>query len=54
MPTYDYVCQECKKKFAVDHTVDEHERKRPSCPKCKSRKVERVWGGVQVHTAKKS
>jgi len=42
MPTYEYVCQECGKRFEI--ACHENERKRLAvCPKCKSKKVEAAF-----------
>jgi len=57
MPIYEYYCGKCKKPFVVVLTFAEFDKKRgkPKCPKCKkSAKVERLIGGVQVKTSKKS
>jgi putative FmdB family regulatory protein len=54
MPLYDYVCRECKKKFQIVEPIGRHDPKRVSCPKCRSKKVDRLWTGVNVHTSKKS
>ncbi len=54
MPTYEYRCLECKKPFTVRHSIEEHGRKRPKCPKCGSRRVEQQFGSFFAKTAKKS
>ena len=54
MPIYAYVCTACKKKFEKIEPITTHDPKRVTCPKCQSRKVERVWESVNVHTSKKS
>ncbi len=57
MPIYEYYCGKCKKPFTVVLTFAEFDKKRrkPKCPKCKkSTEVERLIGGVQVKTSKKS
>jgi len=54
MPTYDYKCQECKKKFQVTMTWTDFDQRKPKCPKCGKRKVEQVYGEVLVKTSKKS
>jgi putative FmdB family regulatory protein len=55
MPTYDYKCTECRKSFAEQQSFEEHDRgKRVKCPKCGSRKVERVLSPVFAKTSKKS
>ena len=54
MSVYEYVCKECKKTFEVVESIVEHGSVRVKCPKCKSRRVERYWSGVNVVTSKKS
>lgn len=54
MPSYDFVCKECKKKFVLTMSIAEHDKSRPACPKCKSRKVEQRLGGFFAVTSKKS
>ncbi len=54
MPTYAYVCRDCRKKFELIQTLSEHEKTKPACPKCKSKNLDRVWSNIQVHTSKKS
>ncbi len=54
MPTYDYRCQACGKKFTRDVSMTEHEKRRPACPKCGSRKVAQSFSAVYVKTSKKS
>jgi putative FmdB family regulatory protein len=54
MPSYEFVCKECKKKFTTIMTVAEHEKSRPACPNCKSRKVEQRFASFFAVTGKKS
>ena len=55
MPDYEFRCAECRKRFTLTQTFEEHDRaKRVKCPKCGSPKVERVIGEVFAKTAKKS
>ena len=56
MPTYDYVCNACGRKFSRVMTFGEHERTpRPACPKCKSnRKVAQRVAAFQAVTSKKT
>src|SRR5207247_139060 len=37
MPIYEYRCTKCRKHFSQQEAIEEHGRKRPACPKCKSR-----------------
>lgn len=54
MPMYDYRCQSCKKVFSRIESMADHERRKPSCPKCKSDKVRRVFRRFYANTEKKS
>jgi putative FmdB family regulatory protein len=54
MPTYEYVCKDCKKIFAVLITMAEHEKRvKPACQYCGSRNVEQNYSSVTVITSKK-
>ena len=44
MPIYEYRCTKCRKRFSVEQSISGHKR-RPACPKCKSRAVERRGAG---------
>jgi putative FmdB family regulatory protein len=54
MPTYQYRCEKCGKKFERIETIAKHEATKPKCPKCRSNKVSFVPGTVYVVTSKKS
>jgi len=55
MPTYEYVCNNCGKRFSKTMTFSEHERSpRPACPKCNSRKVVQRPSAFQAVTGKKT
>jgi putative FmdB family regulatory protein len=54
MPTYQYRCEECGKKFESTETISEHQTRKAKCPKCASKKVSQVPGNVYVVTTKKS
>lgn len=54
MAIYDFYCDRCKKKFTVVRSIKDYDPKRIQCPKCKSKKVERLWGQVYAVTSKKS
>jgi putative FmdB family regulatory protein len=55
MPTYEYICRQCKKRFDVVLTLSEHaKRPKQPCPKCKSRKVEQLVSAFQAVTSKKA
>jgi len=54
MPTYDFKCEKCNKKFSMTMTVSEYEKTKLRCPKCKSTKVKQQITPFQVQTSKKS
>lgn len=54
MPTYDYQCDKCQKRFSRTESMSKHGRKRPACPKCKSTKVSQVFSPFYAKTVKKS
>ena len=54
MPTYQYRCEKCGKKFERNETISEHEAVKLKCAKCGSQKVSFVPGNVYVVTSKKS
>jgi putative FmdB family regulatory protein len=54
MPTYDYRCDACGKRFSRELSVAEYEAQKPTCPKCGSQNVVRSFSAVFVKTSKKS
>ncbi len=54
MPTYEYRCKACSKQFTQTERMSEHVRRRPACPKCKSKKVVLVLSSFYANTAHKS
>jgi putative FmdB family regulatory protein len=55
MPTYEYVCKDCKKIFALITTMAEHGKGvKPACQYCGSSNVEQHYSSVTVITSKKS
>ncbi|PYM23233.1 MAG: zinc ribbon domain-containing protein [Candidatus Rokuibacteriota bacterium] len=53
MPIYEYRCTKCRKRFSVEQSISEHKR-RPACPKCKSRAVEPMFSTFFAKTGRKS
>lgn len=47
MPLYEYECLKCKHKFA-ELVMDKEEEKKLSCPKCKSKKLERLFSSFAL------
>jgi putative FmdB family regulatory protein len=57
MPTYEYRCQKCAKRFELVYSLAEYEsqkKRRTKCPKCGSVRVARQISAFQVQTSKKS
>ncbi len=54
MPTYEYRCSACGHEFVEVHTITAHEKAKPVCPECKSKKVERCYSSFFAKTRKKS
>jgi putative FmdB family regulatory protein len=54
MPTYEFTCEKCKRKFSLTMTVAEYEKKKFRCPKCKGRRVRQLISSFQTVTSKKS
>jgi putative FmdB family regulatory protein len=54
MPTYDYRCSQCKKKFTVTMTIKERDSKQAKCPKCGGKKVVQLISPFSPITSKKS
>lgn len=53
MPTYDFRCGGCKKKFSLTMSITERGRKRIKCPKCGSGQVGQVFGTFFAKTSRK-
>ncbi|MCH7874794.1 MAG: zinc ribbon domain-containing protein [Gemmatimonadetes bacterium] len=55
MPTYQYFCDNCRHRFKRVESISAHEQHRkPACPKCRSKRVSRVFSGFYPKTGKKS
>jgi putative FmdB family regulatory protein len=54
MPTYQYRCDKCGKKFERSETISEHGTSKAKCPNCGSKKVSQIPCNVFVVTSKKS
>ena len=48
MPTYEFRCQDCCKKFEVFLTYSQYDDHKTTCPACKSKRLERVIRKVRV------
>ena len=54
MPTYDFRCSGCKKRFSLTMSISERSRKRIKCPKCSSAKAEPVFSSFFAKTSRKA
>ncbi len=54
MPVYDFVCENCGKKFTRTMSLAEHSKGRFKCPKCGSGKVKQLISSFQAVTSRKS
>ncbi|MFH1090046.1 MAG: zinc ribbon domain-containing protein [Pseudomonadota bacterium] len=54
MPTYEFRCEKCSKKFTEILSISEYEKKKIRCPKCKSTRVKQEITSFQTVTSKKS
>lgn len=54
MPTYDYVCQDCNRSFAIQVSIAEYAQGlRPTCPHCGSTRSVRTFAPIQVVSSRK-
>jgi putative FmdB family regulatory protein len=54
MPSYDYKCMKCNKKFTAILSIGEHDAGKVKCPKCGGKKLEQLITTFQVKTSRKS
>ena len=54
MPSYEYRCPSCKKKFTVILSMREHEARKAKCPKCGGKKLEQLISQFMAKTSRKS
>lgn len=54
MPTYEYECADCRKKFSLVMSISEHDKTKPLCPKCKGKKVRQCISAFTSKTSRKS
>lgn len=54
MPSYEYQCQKCRKRFTVVQRITEHSGRSPTCPKCKSKSTRQLLSTFYAKTVKKS
>lgn len=54
MPTYEYRCVECHKRFEIFLTYANYDRKKVTCPACGSHKIQRRIGRIRIAKAEES
>lgn len=55
MPTYEYVCKACDHAFSVMQSIEKHDKGKPKCPKCKTKKeVKQLISTFSAQTSRKS
>ena len=54
VPSYEYQCQKCHKRFTVVERISEHAGRTPACPKCRSRSTRQLLSAFYAKTVKKS
>jgi len=54
MPLYEYECHACGQHFTEVVSIDDHDKRKLQCPKCKSQDTEPLITAAHVVTAKKS
>ena len=54
MPSYDFRCEKCNKKFTLTLPISEFDKTTFRCPKCKSTRVKQQITSFQTVTSKKS
>jgi putative FmdB family regulatory protein len=54
MPSYAFFCKDCQKTFNVTMTLQDYEKGRVTCPKCKGKKIEQRPAAFFAVTARKS
>ncbi len=54
MPTYEYRCINCNRRFSVFMTYREYDQKTVTCPRCSSERVQRRIGRIRVARSEES
>jgi putative FmdB family regulatory protein len=54
MPNYQYICQDCKKRFEIFLTYQEYGSQAVHCPRCNSENVQRRIGRVRFARSEES
>ena len=54
MPVYGYECRSCGNHFMESMSIDDHDKRKLQCPRCRSQDTEPVIEAPYVATTKKS
>jgi putative FmdB family regulatory protein len=54
MPTYEFKCKNCARKVILVISFKDYEKKGHKCPKCGSKRLERLISTVHIQTSSKS
>jgi putative FmdB family regulatory protein len=54
MPTYQYQCQDCKKRFEIFLTYEEYGNRTVKCPHCGSEDIVRRIGRIRIAKSEES
>jgi len=54
MPDYDYECKKCGHQFSAHMSIEDHDKEKIQCPKCKSKELRHLVEPVFVTTSRKS
>jgi len=54
MPRYDFRCKKCAKRFSIKLTVHELESRRYKCPKCGSKRLDKLVTSFFAQTSRKT
>lgn len=54
MPTYQYRCLDCKRRFEIYLTYSEYGKKHVTCPHCSSNQVQRRIGRIRIAKSEES
>lgn len=54
MPRYEYHCEACNRTVTLRLSVTQHEKARPACPKCGSKKLTQLISSFLTQTSRKA
>ena len=54
MPSYEFFCQKCNKRFTIQMSLSDYNKKKYECPKCKGKDVKQQISVFQTKTSRKS